>query len=74
LNECSEPSKSKNSRPIPVFTQYTHLNEVETSFGLVHQKLDDQPNILYVGSFFVACMVFPAQPFQTAPCPLKRHA
>jgi len=37
---------------------------VETFFGLVHQKLDDQPNISYVGSFFLACMVLPAQPFK----------
>ena len=58
---------------MPVFTQYTHLNKVETFLGFVHQRLDDLPNISYVGSLFLACMVFPAQPFQTTPCLLKRH-
>jgi len=47
---------------------------VETFFGFVHQKLDDQLNMSYVGSFFLACMIFLAQHFQTAPCPLKCHA
>ena len=47
---------------------------METFSRFVHQELDDLPNISYVGSFFLACVVFPAQPFQTTPCPLKRHA
>jgi len=44
---------------------------VETFFGSVYQKLDDQPNILYVGSFFSSVHGFPSTAFSNSTLPTQ---
>jgi len=44
---------------------------VETFFGLVHQKLDNQPNISYVRKFFSSVHGFPGTAFSNSTLPAQ---